>query len=79
MTWNITGHPTEVELRFDRQEADVTVVVVEHRGWERLTAAELRAACALPGGYDGGAFTTGWAHILASFTTMIDSNLKDRQ
>lgn len=25
------------------------------------------------------AFTTGWAHILASFTTMIESNLKDRQ
>jgi hypothetical protein len=75
MTWNITGHPTEVELRFDPKEADVTMVVVEHRGWERLTAAELSAACALPGGYDGGAFKAGWAQILASLTTMIESDL----
>ena len=77
MTWNITGRPTEVELRFDPEEFDVTTVVVEHRGWDELTEAELSAACALPGGFDGGAFDIGWARILTSLATMIDSNQKD--
>jgi hypothetical protein len=62
-TWNITGHPTEVELRFTSVGAD-TLVEVEHRGWDALTLEELSAACALPGGYSGGAFHSGWAIIL---------------
>ena len=65
MTWNVTGEPTEVELRFVAVEPTVTQVEVEHRGWEKLNDEQLAAACALPGGYAGGAFTQGWAAILA--------------
>jgi hypothetical protein len=64
MTWNVTGEPTEVELRFVRVETALTRVEIEHRGWEKLDDQQLAAACALPGGYLGGAFTTGWATIL---------------
>ncbi len=64
MTWNITGKPTEVELRFVALGDATTRVDVEHRGWERLSPEELVAACALPGGYAGGAFDEGWATIL---------------
>ncbi len=49
----------------------LTRVDVEHRGWERLTEEQLRAACAMPGGYEGGAFTAGWAHILACFAEAV--------
>jgi hypothetical protein len=65
MTWNVTGEPTEVELRFLALEPQRTRVEVEHRGWEKLDDEQLAAACALPGGYLGGAFTKGWAAILA--------------
>jgi hypothetical protein len=65
MTWNVTGEPTEVELRFLAIEPELTRVEVEHRGWEKLDDEQLSAACALPGGYLGGAFTKGWAAILA--------------
>ncbi|PJJ72139.1 activator of Hsp90 ATPase-like protein [Diaminobutyricimonas aerilata] len=64
MTWNITGQPTEVELRFTALPDGTTRVDLEHRGWDRLSAEELVAACALPGGYAGGAFNEGWATIL---------------
>lgn len=64
MTWTITGTPTEVSLRFTRLTPGLTRVDVEHRGWDRLTEDELKAACALPDGYRGGAFHHGWAHIL---------------
>lgn len=66
MTWRVTGAPTEVELRFIALGPDLTRVEVEHRGWERLTEAQLSAACALPDGYRGGAFDQGWSHILTS-------------
>lgn len=68
MTWNVTGVPTEVELRFLEIEGGLTRVDLEHRGWDRLTPHQLEAACALPGGYAGGAFTEGWAAILNAFT-----------
>ena len=71
MTWNVTGEPTEVELRFVELEYRLTRVDLEHRGWERLTSAQLEAACALPGGYAGGAFNEGWARILAAFEESI--------
>lgn len=66
MTWNITGRPTEVELRFLALPDDSTRVELEHRGWDRLSPEELVAACALPGGYAGGAFDEGWATILGA-------------
>lgn len=66
MTWNITGEPTEVELRFVAIEDQLTRVDLEHRGWERLTPAQLEASCAVPGGYAGGAFNRGWSIILSS-------------
>ncbi len=66
MTWNVTGEPTEVEVRFKTLEPALTQVEVEHRGWDKLNDEQLAAACALPGGYLGGAFTQGWAAILTS-------------
>jgi hypothetical protein len=68
MSWNITGTPTEVELRFIAEAADRTRVELEHRGWDRLTEAQLSEACALPGGYLGGSFSAGWTRILNQFT-----------
>ncbi|WP_308465332.1 SRPBCC domain-containing protein [Rathayibacter soli] len=67
MTWNVTGTPTEVELSFTAEAEQRTRVDVEHRGWDRLTQAELERDCALPGGYLGGSFTQGWSRILAEF------------
>ena len=69
MTWNVTGTPTEVELRFVALAETRTRVDLEHRGWDRLTRGELGEDCALPGGYTGGAFTRGWATILDAFRT----------
>ena len=68
MTWNLTPVPTEVELRFDALGPALTRVTLEHRGWEALTEEQLAEACALPGGYAGGAYVEGWAMILARFT-----------
>lgn len=68
MTWNITGEPTEVELRFVAVDEFRTRVDLEHRGWENLTSQQLRAACAIPGGHAGGAFDRGWNIILTAFT-----------
>jgi uncharacterized protein YndB with AHSA1/START domain len=65
MTWNFTTVATEVELTFAELGPALTRVAVEHRGWEKLTDAELAEDCALPGGYASGAFIKGWAHILA--------------
>ncbi|MFC3962466.1 SRPBCC domain-containing protein [Nocardia jiangsuensis] len=66
MTWNITGTPTEVALRFRAVAPALTKVDLEHTGWDRLDTDELRRDCALPGGYEGGAVATGWDHILAA-------------
>ena len=64
MTWNASGTPTEVELRFTTEGAERTRVDLEHRGWEKLSEEQLRADCALPGGYLGGSFSRGWDVIL---------------
>ncbi|GAB3007804.1 SRPBCC domain-containing protein [Amycolatopsis acidiphila] len=64
MTWLVTPTATEVELSFKELGPALTRVAVEHRGWEKLSDEELRAACALPGGYSGGAHARGWAAIL---------------
>ncbi|GAB3613075.1 SRPBCC family protein [Humibacter ginsengisoli] len=64
MTWNASGTPTEVELRFTTAGAERTRVDLEHRGWEKLSEEQLRADCALPGGYLGGSFSRGWDVIL---------------
>ena len=64
MTWNVTSVTTEVELTFAELAPALTRVSVEHRGWERLTDEQLARDCALPGGYEGGAFREGWARIL---------------
>ncbi len=67
LTWNITGKPTEIALRFIALDERTTRVDLEHYGWDRLSEAELVEACALPGGYAGGAFDEGWATILTAF------------
>ena len=73
MTWNMTGVATEVEMSFVSLAPALTRVSVEHRGWEKLSREQLTAACALPGGYAGGAFDRGWAHILGTFAEGLDS------
>ena len=67
MTWAVTGEPTEIELSFISLQDRLTRVDLEHRGWERLTTQQVEAACALPGGYAGGAFDQGWSVILTAF------------
>jgi len=64
MTWTMTPAPTEVELTFTALGPRLTRVAVTHRGWEALSDEQLGADCALPGGYAGGAYVTGWALIL---------------
>ncbi len=65
MTWTSTPAPTEVELTFTALGPALTRVTVEHRGWEALSGAQLSEDCAMPGGYSGGAYSEGWAAILA--------------
>lgn len=65
MTWTGTPAPTEVEFTFAVLGPALTRVTVEHRGWEALTEEQLGQDCALPGGYRSGAYSTGWATILA--------------
>jgi len=67
MTWAETPVPTEVELSFAALGPAMTRVMVEHRGWEALSDAQLSEDCALPGGYSSGAYSVGWARILESF------------
>lgn len=67
MTWAETPVPTEVELSFAALGPAMTRVMVEHRGWEELSDAQLSEDCALPGGYSSGAYSVGWARILESF------------
>ena len=65
MTWTGTPAATEVEFTFAALGPALTRVTVEHRGWEALTEAQLAEDCALPGGYTSGAYSQGWATILA--------------
>ena len=60
---------TEVEVRFTALEADHTRVELEHRGWERLSAAQLRSATAAAGGY-----ARGWELVLAAFATHLEGS-----
>jgi hypothetical protein len=73
MTWTGTPAPTEVELTFTALGPALTRVVVEHRGWESLSDAQLSEDCALPGGYTSGAYSTGWATILRHFATAAEA------
>jgi len=65
MTWTGTPAPTMVEFTFAVLGPALTRVTVEHRGWEALTDEQLVEDCALPGGYSSGAYSRGWATILA--------------
>lgn len=71
MTWTFTPAPTEVELTFKALGPVLTRVSVEHRGWESLSTEQLARDCALPGGYTGGAYSDGWAHILAQLAAAL--------
>jgi hypothetical protein len=73
MTWTGTPAPTEVELTFTALGPSLTRVAVEHRGWEALSETQLSQDCALPGGYSGGAYTSGWATILARLSAALDA------
>lgn len=71
MTWTGTPAATEVELTFTALGPALTRVTVEHRGWEALTEEQLAADCALPGGYSSGAYSRGWASILACLSRAV--------
>jgi hypothetical protein len=73
MTWTGTPAVTEVELAFTALGPLMTRVTVEHRGWEALSDAQLSEDCALPGGYAGGAYSTGWTTILSHFATAAEA------
>ena len=67
LSWLNTPVATEVELAFTALGPDLTRVAVEHRGWEHLTAEQLREDCAEPGGYHSGAYSRGWLLVLERF------------
>ena len=73
MSWQGTPAHTEVELSFTALGPELTRVAVEHRGWEALTPEQLGEDCALPGGYNSGAYATGWARILGRFAASVDT------
>ena len=73
ITWNSTPVVTEVELGFAQLSSTLTRVSVEHRGWEALSDAQLAEDCAMPGGYQGGAYSTGWRTILGQFAATVGS------
>jgi hypothetical protein len=79
MTWNGTPRVTEVELTFNQLGQNLTRVTVEHRGWERLTDEQLSEDCALPGGYNSGAYASGWKRILAALAHAAAMNLEERR
>lgn len=72
MTWLNTPAPTEVELAFTALGPGLTRVAVEHRGWERLTAAQLGEDCAEPGGYLTGSYSRGWQLIMERFAGSVE-------
>ncbi len=74
MTWTFTPAPTEVEFAFSALGPALTRVAVEHRGWEALTDEQLSADCALPGGYNSGAYSVGWSTILNRLATAISDH-----
>lgn len=77
MSWECTPAPTEVELTFAALGPALTRVAVEHRGWEALSAAQLREDCALPGGYAAGSFATGWTTILDALARAVGTDTED--
>jgi hypothetical protein len=77
MSWRSTPEPTEVELTFMALSPALTRVSVEHRGWETLSDEQLREDCAAPGGYSSGAYSRGWALILATFAAAVHANCAD--
>jgi Activator of Hsp90 ATPase homolog 1-like protein len=76
MSWLSTPEPTEVELTFNVLGPMLTRVSVEHRGWDALTEEQLAEDCAAPGGYRSGAYSRGWAHVLALLTAAAESDAR---
>jgi uncharacterized protein YndB with AHSA1/START domain len=76
MSWYMTPDVTEVELAFTSLGPNLTRVALEHRGWERLSDAQLSEDCALPNGYAGGAFAEGWIRILACLVARAEGTMK---
>ena len=75
MTWAIVSVLTEVELTFTELGPALTRVSVVHSGWEKLSDEQLADDCALPGGYLGGAFDTGWATILSRLASAAEETV----
>jgi uncharacterized protein YndB with AHSA1/START domain len=70
-TWRATGgrEPTEVEVRFVAEDAAVTRVELEHRGWERLGEAgpERRSR-----------YLNGWPRVIGRFASAAGEVPDDR-
>ncbi len=74
ISWRSTPAVTEVELAFTALGPSLTRVAVEHRGWDALTDEQLAEDCALPGGYQSGAYATGWATILTCLAAAAEAD-----
>jgi Activator of Hsp90 ATPase homolog 1-like protein len=66
-SWLAKGTPTRVHLTFRELGPSLTRVDLVHSGWDALSDQQRREDCALPGGYEGGAYVEGWRRILDSF------------
>ncbi len=75
LAWACTPAPTEVELRFRSLGPELTRVELEHRGWEALSAEQRGEDCARPGGYLGGAYSSGWQLILGRLVAAAEEAL----
>lgn len=77
ISWRPTPVVTEVEVTFQDLGPLLTRVGVEHRGWDALTSEQLGEDCAEPGGYLGGAYSSGWSAILATFAASVVDGVGD--
>jgi hypothetical protein len=67
LTWDIVQPPvTEVELTFRALGLALTRVQIEHRGWDKLSGADLERLAERRDGYNG-----GWAMILRLFSKAV--------
>jgi hypothetical protein len=68
ISWEILAAVTEVELTFRPLGPALTRVELEHRGWERLSEADLASATSVHGGYD-----RGWVQVLDAFRAVAEA------
>ena len=76
-TWMVQEAPTRVDLTFRELGPSLTRVDLLHSGWSALSDTQRREDCALPRGYEGGAYVEGWRRILGSFAGQLGGPVPD--